>query len=180
MHDFFLIAEIKSVYGTEGYVELKSYSDFPERFLNLSKVFVDVFGDKRLFIVEDVISEAGDILVKFKNFDTDEEAAFLTSKLLFVDEKDAVKPGKGTYFIHDLVGSKVYYGETEYGIIKEVMQLASNDVLIIDDLNGGEVLIPFLKKLIVNFSAHNKKLFLTEEAANLYADEDNGEAGNED
>ena len=54
LEDYFLIAKIISVYDDDGYVKVKSFSDFPERFFLLDKVYIYIFGDYREFLVEDV------------------------------------------------------------------------------------------------------------------------------
>jgi ribosomal 30S subunit maturation factor RimM len=52
--EYFLIGEIKSVINRNGFVSIKSYSDFPDKILKLKEVFVDIFGDKRQFIIENI------------------------------------------------------------------------------------------------------------------------------
>ena len=105
MDELFLIAEIKAVHSSNGLVLIDSFSDFSERFFNLNSVFIELFGLKKEFVVENVIEVSGRIALKFKNFDTGDDVKILVGKMIFVEEKNSVKLSKDTYFVHDLIGS---------------------------------------------------------------------------
>ena len=55
MSDFYLIAEVKEIFDSDGSVIIKSYSDFPERFVKLKKIFIDYFGDKKEIVLDPVV-----------------------------------------------------------------------------------------------------------------------------
>ena len=54
MDDLFLIAVVKAVYGTEGFVILDSFSDFTDRFLKLETVFIEFYGSSKELFVEKI------------------------------------------------------------------------------------------------------------------------------
>jgi 16S rRNA processing protein RimM len=87
--DYFLIARIEQTFGKDGYVRIQSYSDFPERFFRLKKVYLDFWGDKKSFYIEDVKDVKGKIIIKFKKFDSLRDSQVLTDREVFIDEKDA-------------------------------------------------------------------------------------------
>lgn len=163
MSDFYLIAEIKKIFSEDGFVQIKSYSDFPERFFELNKVFIEVFGNKKKFIVEDVQQHKSNFLLKFKGFSSAESIDFLIGAKVFVDETDVVKPDESTFFIHDLIGSDVYYRGEFFGKLNDVLQLPANDVYVVNHEQNGESLVPALKSTIDKFDAENKKLYLNDE-----------------
>jgi 16S rRNA processing protein RimM len=171
LSDFFLIAKIVSAFGKKGAVKILSYSDFPERFLNLSKVYIDFFEDKKLFFVESVERHNDFFAVKFRNFNSAQDADFLSGKEIFVDTENLVKLPENNFFIHDLVGSKVFRNELEIGIVKEVLQYPANDVYVVR--NGDEeILIPAVLEFIESFDAVNKILIL-KPGDDLYEDDEN-------
>jgi len=73
VREYFLIGEIAGV-ESDGYLSVISYSDFPDRFLRLEKVFVEIFGRKKVVFVEDAEIVDKDIFLKFEHFDSAEEA----------------------------------------------------------------------------------------------------------
>lgn len=158
--DYFLIARIEQLYGKDGYVRIKSFSDFPERFFKLKKVYLDFWGDKKKFYIEDVKDVKGSVLVKFEKFDSIRDSQLLLEREIYVDEKDAVTLPENHFFVHDIIGSEVIIEEESIGVITDVIKGKGNDVIVIKDDNNKEVLIPFVLSFIEKFDAAGKKIIL--------------------
>jgi 16S rRNA processing protein RimM len=161
--EFFLIAKIQSAFNKEGFVRIFAYSDFPERYFNLHKVYIDFSGIKKEFYVEKIKKEKDFFIFKFKNFNSDSDVEVLSGRDIFVDEYDVVELPADQYFIHDIIGSSVYRNEILVGKIVDVMVLPANDVYVMD-ADGKEILIPAIKEFIEKFIPSEKKLFLVPEA----------------
>jgi 16S rRNA processing protein RimM len=168
--EYFLVAKIQSAAGTDGFVRIISYSDFPDRFFNLKKVYIDFFNDKKLFYVDEVKNVKDFFILKFKNFENEKDVEVLIGKEIFVDEKDAVKLQENEYFIHDLIGSSVFRGVIKIGKIKEVLTFPANDVYVIES-EGKELLIPAVREFIEKFDPIGKKLYI-KPGANINYDAD--------
>lgn len=160
MSEYFLIGEIKSPYNNKGFVSIKSYSDFPEKVLRLKNVFVDIFGEKRRFTIENIDTKNSLFICKFKNFNSLEDVNILAGKKIYVDESQLPKLNSNEYFIHDLVGSKVFVDNEFFGELIEVLQLPANDVYVVISKEGKEVLVPAVKQFIISFRSRDKQLFL--------------------
>ncbi len=172
MSDFFLIAKIVSIHGKDGFVNIISHSDFPDRFYKLDQVYIDFFDDKKEFFVEKVVEQKKKVALKFKNFDNDKDAQVLIGKDIFVGEEKVVKLPEGSYFIHDLLGSKVYRNGEEFGSLKDVLRFPANDVYIIEDMLGEEILIPAVKDYIESFD-REKKILVIKPGDEIYEDDEN-------
>jgi len=162
--DYFLVAEVFALSKFEGYVTLKSHSDFPERFFKLKSVFINVFGQLKEFLIDNVKLSENVFHLKFVNFNTSEDVRFLVGSKLFVKPINSVKLKAFEFFIHDLIGSQVIRRGLFFGKIEDVLCLPANDVYVIKNSDNKEVLIPAVKVYIDSFDAKNKKLFLTEQA----------------
>ncbi len=171
MSEFYLIATIKSAFGKNGSVKIISHSDFPERFKNLSEVYIDFFNNKKLFFVENVEQHNNIFTIKFKNFNSDKDVEILIGKDIFVDENHLVKLPKDQYFIHDLIGSRVVRNDKEIGIIKDVLKYPANDIYVVFDSEGKEILIPAVLDFIDSFDSVNKILKL-KPGEDLYDDDE--------
>lgn len=171
MSEYFLIARITSASDKKGFVKIFSYSDFPERFLSLTEVYIDFFDSKKKFIVEKVKKVKHDFFIKFKNFDSAIETRVLLDKEIFVDEKSVIRLPDNVYFIHDLLKSKVFRNEKYFGRIIDVLSYPANDVYVIEDVNGQEILLPALSELIESFDEKNKMMIL-KPGESFYEDED--------
>ena len=158
--EYFLIARIEQLYGKDGYVRIKSFSDFPERFLSLKKVYLDFWGDKKAFYVEDVKDIKGSVLLKFERFDSIKDSQLLIDREIYVDAKEAVILPENHFFVHDLIGSEIIIEEECIGVVTDVIKGKGNDVLVVKDDDSKEVLIPFVLNFIEKFDAAGKKIIL--------------------
>jgi len=158
--EYVLIAKVGQVYGKDGYVKLESFSDFPERFLKLGKVYLDFWGDKKNFYVEDVKDLNGKLVIKFKRFDTLRDANVLIDREIYIDEKDKISLPENHFFVHDLIGSEVIVEKEKIGMVSDVMKVKGNDILVISTIDKKEKLIPFVLTFIEKFDAVKKRLIL--------------------
>jgi 16S rRNA processing protein RimM len=169
--EFYLVARITSTADKKGFVKIYSYSDFPERFFSLHEVYIDFFGSKKKFVVEEAKKLKGELFVRFKNFSTEKETKVLLNKEVFVEEKDVIKLPENFYFVHDLIGSTVFRNRKLFGKIEDVLSYPANDVYVIKENNGGEILLPALSELIESFDPENKVMVL-KPGESFYEDED--------
>jgi len=170
--DYFLIARIEQTFGKDGYVRIRSYSDFPERFFRLKKVYLDFWGDKKSFYIEDVKDVKGKIIIKFKKFNNLRDAQVLTDREVFVDEKDAVSLPENHFFVHDLIDSEVFVKKERIGVVSDVIKAKGNDVLVIMNDEKKEILVPLVLNFIEKFDVAKKKLILNIAKYFLEEDED--------
>lgn len=160
MDEFYLIAEIRAIHNKEGFLSIVSYTDVPERFNKLRKVYIEIFGEKKEFFIEKVLHLKNSAAVKFRNFDSDKDVSFLIGKKMFVDNESLVKLSENTYFIHDLIGSSVFRNNAQVGLLTDVLVLPANDVYVITETSGKELLIPAIKDYIESFDPQNKILVI--------------------
>jgi 16S rRNA processing protein RimM len=168
--EYYLIAKIVSVYGKDGYVKIFSYSDFPERFLQLKSCYVDFSGKKKLLKIDSAAEKKGSLLLKFENFSSAKDVEILLGREVFVDEQDVVKLPEFTFFIHDLIGSEVFEDGISIGTITDVLSYPANDVYVLEGADGKELLIPSVKEMIESFDPM-KKIMILKKGSSLY-DED--------
>lgn len=170
MSDFFLIARISSVVGTDGFVKIELFSDFPDRFLKLKKVFIDFFNDKKELKIQAVKKSKDSYLLKFENFDSNKEVDILVGKDLLIEENDVLKLPVDYAFIHDIIGSVVLKNDTKIGEVTDMIILNSNNVYVIKENNGNELLIPAINDYVEKFDSE-KKILILKPIENIY-DED--------
>lgn len=167
MDNYFLIAEVSTVFDSTGSVVLKSFSDFPERFLKLKSVFIDYFGEKKSLLIELSKIVDKDIVIKFKGINSADDVQFVVGKKLYVDSANLYKLPDDSFYIHDLIGSDVFIGTKFFGKLTDVLTIPANDVYVIEH-EGKEVLIPVVQQYIKEFDEHIKKLFLTDLSRMLF------------
>jgi 16S rRNA processing protein RimM len=169
--EYFLIAKIVSAEGDEGFLRINSFSDDADRFKKLKKVFIDFWGEKKVFSLQSIIRKKGNILIKFNNFNDKESVGIFIGKEILVDDKELVKLPKEHYFIHDIIGSKVIRNDAEFGEVTDVYSLPANDVYVIRKTKGEEILIPAVHEFIESIDTLNKVLIL-KSGEDIYEDDE--------
>ncbi len=163
MSDFYLVAEIKEVFKKkEGFLSVLPVTDFPERFISGLKVYIDVFNDKNPFVIEKVIEEKGKLLLKFKNFNTAEDVSFLIGKKIYITEDELVNLPENTFYIHDLIGCRVYKNGLFFGNLIDVLSLPANDVYVVKNEEGKEILVPAIGSFIEKINIAEKRIDLSD------------------
>ena len=161
MDELVLIAKIKSV-QRNGFTSIKSFSQNPERFLGLESAVIEIFGTMRPIIISDSVVNRKEILLKFENFNTADEASALLNCKLFVHGSEKIQLPADTFFIHDLVGCKVYKGSKFIGNLIDVLTLPANDVYVIEDNDKNEIIVPATKDAVKSIDVENKTIILNE------------------
>jgi 16S rRNA processing protein RimM len=172
LDDYFLIGEIKSNYDDEGFVVIDSFSDFIDRFFDLKFVFIKIYGVEKKLFVDAVKIIDGSIVMRFKNFISLKDTEPLIGLKLFVDEENVVSLDDDTFFVHDLLGCKVYYADKFFGDVVDVLKLESNDVYVIHDSKKEEHLIPAVRDYIKSIDINTKRIELISDWETMFYDED--------
>lgn len=147
-------AKCVNTHGVKGAVKLESYADTPTSLVKLKRFYLKKHGE---FIPLKVLSSSiqkNFLLVLFEGVDTVEKAISLKNAVFFAD-RDDIHVKKGDHFIADLIGLPVVDHETgeEYGVLKEVLAPAAQQVYVVKKENGSEFMIPcvgeFIKKISI-------------------------------
>lgn len=144
------IAVVTAPQGLRGEVRVKPLTDFPERLEDTAQVTTKIEGRRRTFQVELARRHArGAYVMKFRGVDDREEAEKLRGLRLEVARDEAVPLPDGTYYVFDLVGSVVYdEGGGRLGVLTDVITTAGNDVYVVTNDEGAEILIPAVKHVV--------------------------------
>ena len=172
MTEYFLVGKIVSAEGDKGFLKIDSFSESLERYSKLKKVYLDFWGEKKVFSLQSVKKKKENILLKFENFNDKESVGVLIGKEIFVDDKDLLKLPKEHYFIHDIIGSKVYRNNVEYGEVTDVYSMPGNDIYVIRKTSGEEILIPAVHEFIESIDTLTKVLIL-KSGEGIYEDDEN-------
>lgn len=148
--DLIIIAEIVKPRGVHGEVKAFSHSDFPERFHQLSRVFVRKAGSPeiRSLTVRGVRFHRETVLISFEEVHTVQEAQCLCGQEILIPRDEVVPLPEGEYYIFDLIGLEVVDLEGHrIGSVVDVLSLPAHDVYVVQD-QGHEILLPGVREII--------------------------------
>ena len=149
MNKYLELGQIVNVKGLKGEVKVNSFTDDNTKFERISKVFVKQKNTLTEYEIEKVGYNKNQVIIKFKNIDTIEEAEKLRNSYIIVDREIFGELPEGVYYIADLIGLDVYTESNEYlGKVDDIFQTGSNDVYVVKDEKGKEKLLPGIDEVI--------------------------------
>ena len=156
MVEEFQIGVITQTHGIKGEVKVFPTTDDVKRFKRLEKVTIDS-GKKRFEAeIESVKFFKQFVILKFKGFDTIEDIQPYKQAKLLVDREHAVRLRKDEYFVADLIGTKVVSDKgTELGVMTDVIETGANDVYVVKNSEGDEILFPAIKDCVKEVDLEN-------------------------
>lgn len=162
MKNYLEIGQIVNTYGIKGFVKVMPFTDDINRFEKLKSIYIDIKGNLKEFTVQEVKYSKNMVLIKFKEIPDINEAEKYRNCYLKISRDNAIKLPKDTYFIVDLIGLEVYVQETnEYlGKVEDIFPTGSNDVYVVKNELGKQILLPGTKEVIKVVDIENGKILV--------------------
>lgn len=153
------VGVISSTHGVRGEVKVFPTTDDVTRFKKLKEVILVTDKTEKVLKITSVKFFKQFAIVKFEGIDTLNDVEVYKGASLFVDRKNAVKLQKDEYFIADLIDLEVVdEQENKLGTLVDVMQTGANDVYIVKNDEGKELLFPAIKECILDIDFKNGKM----------------------
>lgn len=139
------LGKIVKTHGIKGAVKVSVADVREDRFSKGQLLYTE---EGETLTVENFSNNGLISILKFEEYNSIETAENLKNKYIFIDEEDLKERSDGSYYIKDLIGLKVVDTDNvELGIIKDVLNYATNDIFVVDHKNR-EVLVPAIKDII--------------------------------
>lgn len=154
------IGKISRHFNREGELKCLILSDFPERFLELDRVFLEKGEDIKRMHVEGAWFQKDFVVLKFAEVDSLEKAERLKDYFIKIPASEAVELPEGHYFLHDIIGIDVYTEDDEYlGKLEDIITTGSHDIYAIFQ-GKKELLIPATHEVVKEIDLDNKKMIV--------------------
>jgi 16S rRNA processing protein RimM len=152
------IGKIVTTQALKGEVKVMPWCDYPEFIIEFESLYLGK--DKKILEIESSKIMKNMVVLKFKNFDTIEQAQKIVNQILYIN-KDDVELDEGTYFVQDLIGLKVYDIDSKilYGELIDVHQTGANDVYTIKG-ETREYLVPAIPDVVLETNIEEKTMFI--------------------
>ena len=148
------IGQIVNTFGINGYVKVKPFTDDITRFDKLKRVYIN----NNEYEIEGVKYHKDLVLLKFKGIDKIEQAELLRNLYLEIDRKDGMLE-EGAYYIVDLIGLEVFTDKGELlGKIDDIYNTGSNDIYVVKDELGKQLLLPAIKEVVKEINLEEKRI----------------------
>ena len=161
MTNYLEIGQIVNTFGIKGMVKVKPFTDNIERFSNLEKIYIKNKSGQTEYKIQEVKYHKNMVLVKFEGIENPEQADLLRNSYLIVDRETEEPLEPGRYYIVDMIGLDVFTDDNEYlGKLEDIYNTGSNDIYVVKNELGKQVLLPAIEDVIKSIDMDNKKVIV--------------------
>jgi 16S rRNA processing protein RimM len=147
------IGRIARAHGRCGEVAVDPLTDFPERFADLERIFVEGpgagDGEPVAFSIEGFRMHKGRPVLKLAGISSIGEAETLCGRELGIPESELRPLPEGSYYHFQLRGLAVAdRASGEIGAVVDVLTTGGTDVLVVRREDGTETLVPLCEEIV--------------------------------
>ena len=159
MQEYLEVGQIVNTNGLKGLLKINPFTDDITRFERLKTIFIEHKKELLEFEIESVRYQKKQVLLKLKGIDTIEEAEKYREDYLKINRNKEEKLPEDTYYIVDLIGLDIYTEDEELlGKLDDVFSTGSNDVYVVKNSEGKQILLPAISDVIKNIDLEQKKI----------------------
>lgn len=160
--EFVIVGKLGRKRGVNGEMFVIPETDFPERFLDMSDIHVQIRGEWEKMRLASVRFVGDRLVVRFKGVTTPEAAARLTNRELAVRRDEVVALPQGRYYVFDLVGCEVIdeADGSRIGEIADVELYPANDVYVVATDDGQRLSIAAVEDFVMSVDIDQKKIVI--------------------
>jgi len=153
------IGQIANTFGIKGQVKVVPFTDDINRFDELKKIYIVNKASRKEVEIEDVKYHKNMILLKFKGLNKIEDVEIYKNCYLEIDRNDGKQLEEGEYYIVDLLGLDIFSDEGKYlGKLDDIYNTGSNDIYVVKDELGKQLLLPAIRDVIKEVNLEDKKI----------------------
>jgi 16S rRNA processing protein RimM len=154
---FLAIGKVRRPHGVHGEVVVEIYTDFIEHLQPKEVVYLGEKHEKLIITSQRPHNEG--LLIGFKGVITPEQAGRYRNQIISVAMSDIADLPEGEYYFHELLDMEVQDEEGNYlGILTEIMETGANDVYVVTDNSGRELLLPAIQEVILDVDLEAKRM----------------------
>lgn len=154
---YLAIGYLRRPHGVSGEIIMDLHTDFPERIKAGRKVYIGekyeaaTFGSVRV--------HNNGYLVTFRGYDTPETAGRFRNQWVYVKAKDVPPLPEGKHYKYELIDLRVVEdnGNT-LGTLAEILETGANDVYVVRNEEGKEILLPAIPSVILNVDMEAREI----------------------
>jgi 16S rRNA processing protein RimM len=160
---YLAIGYLRRPHGVSGEIIMDVHTDFPDRIKSGRKIFI---GDKHEAATFDTVRVHGDsLLISLRGYDTPEAVGRFRNLWVHVKAKDVPPLPEGQHYKYEFVGLDVIDDQgNALGKIAEILETGANDVYVVRDEAGKEILLPAIPSVVleVDMELRQMKVHLLE------------------
>jgi 16S rRNA processing protein RimM len=159
--ELFLLGKIVRTFGTKGEVVFQVNAELFSQIKKLESVYLKLNENLVPFFIELLQPRPkGQVMVKFFDVDSSEDASQLSGYEIYIPLNLLPKPKGSQLYSIEIEGYKVIdalHGET--GTVRTVLEMPQQSLLAID-FNGKEILVPIVDEIVKKIDRKTRTIFI--------------------
>jgi 16S rRNA processing protein RimM len=152
---FLVVGKVRRPHGVHGDVVVEIYTDSPEKIFPEKIVFLGEQHDK--LIIARRRSHNEGMLLGFEGVSSPEQAGRFRNQIVSIASFETPRLPEGQYYFHELVDLQVVDEDgNNLGRLTEVIETGANDVYVVNDSNGHELLLPAIPDVLLKVDLASK------------------------
>jgi 16S rRNA processing protein RimM len=146
---YLAIGFLRRPHGVSGEIIMDLHTDFPDRIKAGRKVYIG--DDHEAATFGSVRVHGNGLLVSLRGYDTPETAGRFRNQWVYVKAKDVPPLPEGQHYKYEMIDLDVVDDNgNALGKLAEILETGANDVYIVRDEAGKEILLPAIPSVILN------------------------------
>lgn len=149
------VGQVVNVVGLKGELKVYHYSDYKERFEELTKIYLE----NTLYKISGVRYMKEIVILKLEGIDDRTEAEKHRGEDIYFDKADTRVLPEDTYYIADLIGLAVIdESGSIIGTLSDVIQNRAQDLYEVERENKSKFLIPAVEEFILKIDMNSRTM----------------------
>ena len=145
---FVIIGKLRRPHGLHGEMIMEIHTDYPERFSAGNTIRVG--RHQTPMAIRSIRPHKEFLLISFEGYNTPEELVNLRNQSVYIDTKEIPDLPTGDFYHHQLIGLQVISeNEQQIGTVIEILVTGANDVLVVQQSDDMEVLLPYVSEYLI-------------------------------
>ena len=156
------VGKVVNTHGIRGELKVFSTTDFPEeRFRKGNILLLDhpSLNQPIQVTVEASRPHKNTYIIKFKEFGSINDVEKFKNGFLKVSGSERIELEEDEFYYDEIIGCEVWTDEGDrLGLVKEILETGANDVWVVHQESGREILLPYIDDCILEVDIESKKV----------------------
>ncbi|WP_156289043.1 ribosome maturation factor RimM [Oceanobacillus salinisoli] len=158
----FNIGKVINTHGIRGEVKVLRISDFEDRFQKGNTVYlVKENGEQLKLVIDGHRIHKGYDLLHFEGYNNLNDVENFKGFHLKISEDQLSKLEENEYYYHEIIGCDVFTtDDRRLGEVKEILSPGANDVWVVKQPKGKDILIPYIEEVVKDVHIDDRKIVI--------------------
>ncbi|AXI09061.1 ribosome maturation factor RimM [Oceanobacillus sp. 143] len=158
----FNIGKIVNTHGIRGEIKVLRITDFEERFAVGEKVYIAKENGTLLELtIDGHRMHKGFDLIHFEGYNNINDVEHFKGSKLQIAEEQQKELDEHEFYYHEIIGCEVLtISGDKLGVIKEILSPGANDVWVVKQEKGKDLLIPYIEEVVKEIDVETKKIVI--------------------